>query len=104
MEKQSEDYRQLGDESNLLKRQPRHTSRVKSAWYIYGHKDGRAYIVKASNEEEANRINFAKYDGNAIVEELPTIDLSTATQMIKAKWLRQGEALEEATRRAKHQV
>jgi len=101
MTEQPKDYTRL-DEDRLFKHLPR--SRARSAWYVYGHKNGKAYIVKASDEEEANQINFAKYDGNATVEELDTIDTAKASQMIKAKWLHQNRTLEEATKRASHRV
>lgn len=101
MTEELEDYRRL-DEDRLFKHQPRYHSRARSAWYVYGHKDGKAYIVKASDEEDASRINFAKFDGRGAIEELNTINIATATQMIKAKWLHQHQTLEEAARRASH--
>ena len=99
MTEAQEDFRHI-DEERLFKHQPRHIRR--SAWYVYGHKNAKAYIVKASDEEDANRINWSKYDGNGTVEELDTIDTAKASQMIKAKWLHQNRTLEEATQRASH--
>ena len=103
MEEQSEDFRSLSEDS-LFIHQPKYRGRARSAWYVYGHKNGQGYVVKAGDEEEANRINWSKYDGNGTVEEIDTIDTAKATQMIKAKWLHQNRTLEEATRRAKHNV
>ena len=95
-----EDYTKLDELTPYKSKHSR--ARAKSSWFVYGHKNGRPYIVKASDEEDANRINFEKYDGSATVEELDTINIATATQMVKAKWLHQNRTLEEATQRANH--
>lgn len=56
------------------------------------------------SEDDANRVGFEKLAGHFEVVPLPTRDSAKATKMLKYRRFQQTAQLEEAIRRAKHQI
>lgn len=75
-------------------------------WILATHaKSGRPIILGAYNtEEEANRIGFEKIEGSFEVVALGTRDINKANKILKYRRFDQTSKLEEAMRRAKHQI
>jgi hypothetical protein len=66
---------------------------------------GRPVILGAyRTEEEANRVGFEKIDGHFEVVPLNTRDISRANKLLKYRRFDQTNRLEEAMKRAKHQI
>jgi hypothetical protein len=83
-------------------------NRIKTSqpyYYIWAIVNGRLYVDGAySNYNDALKFGANKIKVYFEVTELPTKDLSVATQAIKHKYLEKTGDIEQATKRAKHQV
>ena len=74
-----------------------------SYYYIWAVVNGRLYVDWAySNYNDALRFGANKIKVYFEVTELPTKDLSIATQAIKHQYLEKTGDIEQATKRAKH--
>lgn len=73
------------------------------AWWIKTIFQGRTIVLgHFVSEEEANEVGFQKLGGDFEAIELPTIDKTRATAMIKAKIFNQTASLEDALKRVGH--
>jgi len=73
-------------------------------WWCSCLEEGRRYVIGPFNsEEEAYEKGYAKIDGDFDVIALRTRDTATATQMLKARAMKKGQTLQDATARARHQ-
>jgi len=91
----------FGEKTEKLQEQPRLDTGM--WWWCYVLEGGKRYVLGAFNsEEEAYSVGYSKIDGDFEVIALRTKDTATATQMLKARGLRKGRTLQEATRRARH--
>jgi len=75
-------------------------------WIMATHQPtGRAVILGPyATEDQASQVGFEKIDGPFEVLPLPTRDTGRATKMLKYKRFDRSARLEEALKRAKHDV
>ena len=90
---------------DLLNNNNRRTRARQPYYYIWAIVNGRLYVDGAYDSyNDALRFGVNKIKVYFEIEELPTRDLSVATQAIKHKYLEATGDIHQATRRARHKI
>ena len=90
---------------DLLNNNNRRTRARQPYYYIWAIVNGRLYVDGAyENKNDALRFGANKIKVYFEIAELPTRDLSVATQAIKHKYLEATGDIYQATRRARHKI